>query len=284
MGCIQSGPQDNPFPHDGPSRRISALPGRWTSPAPLTAPDLDRRRQAFWDTSSAQGGHPQMWQNLRLVCEALLVGDMDLANTILESTGCALPQANLAVAQNLLVYDATGALCALIVFALRLAPASPAKLPSLNSPPLHPSADDLPIWTWSTPANVISVEEANRLSAARRKESRVLAAPLSLRVRVAPTASSREQDIPLTGLSTSTPVDEFKAKLHEALLSGKFDQTGDAANKQPNVWGGARGGLPPPRQRLMYRGRELVDGSLGQGGVVEDGAILQVFVKGAYAT
>ena len=164
--------------------------------------------------------------------------------------------------------------------------------PSLPACTAHPHASprtpprthsyDLPIYLWSTPANVISQDEANRLAAARRKESRVAAAPLALRVRLAPTSASREQDVPLSGLSTATPVDEFKARLHEALLSGKFDQTSDASNKQPNVWGGARGGLPPPRQRLMYRGRELLDGTLGQGGVVEDGAIVQVFVKGAY--
>ena len=110
-----------------------------------------------------------------------------------------------------------------------------------------------------------------------------MAAPLSLRVRIGPSATTREQDVPLEGLSTATSVEAFKAKLHEELLSGRFDQPMEANNRQPNKWA-QRGGLPPARCRLLFRGRELLDGALGQHGVAEEGGgappIVQVFIKG----
>ena len=161
--------------------------------------------------------------------------------------------------------------------------------PPLTQPfPLNPTPPrsflhsyELPLYVWSTPANVISEGEASRIAESRRKESRVAAAPLSLRVRIGPSATSREQDVPLVGLSTATTVEAFKAQLHEELLSGRFDQQADAATKTPNVW--RQKGLPPARCRLMFRGRELVDGALGQHGVAEDGGgappIVQVFIK-----
>jgi hypothetical protein len=125
MGCTQSREIDPDAGHHHVARaaptfgggvprgsRITSLPAPWRSPESLTAAALERKRQTFWDTGT-QGGHPQMWQNLKLASEALLVFDLELANTILESTGCVCPQPNLTRAPSLPVYDATGALCVL---------------------------------------------------------------------------------------------------------------------------------------------------------------------------
>ena len=202
------------------------MPGSWRTPGiGLTLADLQARREQFWDTVH---GHPVMWANLKLVCQALLAGDVELAGTILDSTGMRPQRANLVDQAALCVYDATGVLY------------------------------EMPRLVWSTPANLLSVEEAAAALAASsgggsgggRRRQAAPSTPIAIKVRLAPSASSCEQDIPLDA-STGTNVEQLRVMLHEALLSGRFDMA-DVTIKRPNVWS-KKGGLPPARQRLMYR-------------------------------
>jgi hypothetical protein len=232
MGCGASSEGGSVGSFDGGGLRLP-LPGSWRIPGPgLSLADLQNRRVTFWDTRPAQGGHPQMWANLKLVCDALLTGDTELAGTILDSTGARAQRSDLVQLQTFHVYDATGVLY------------------------------EMPRLVWSTPANILSNEEAAAAAQAaslsssggggsRRRAPGTPATPIALRVRLAPSPSTCEQDIPLDATS-ATSVEELRRSLHELLLSGKHDMKPDVSIKKPNVWS-ARGGLPPARQRLMYR-------------------------------
>jgi hypothetical protein len=43
--------------------------------------------QTFWETNPKVQGNPRVWEALRVACEALLAGDVELCNTILEVRG-----------------------------------------------------------------------------------------------------------------------------------------------------------------------------------------------------
>lgn len=238
---------------DPNNRRIHRVPppNSWKMEgAGMTQAELERRRTQFWD--SCVSGRAIVWQNLRLVCEALLNYDTELASSIVDASGCRAPRGDLTNALSLLVFDALGA------------------------------SYELPRFVWSTPANIISEAEAAALAAKARASSRnganVAAVELAVRMRLAPSASSCEQDVTLTVKNTST-VDELKQRLHDALLSGAHDQKRDENTRKPNVWSAK--GLPPARQRVMFRGRELRDGTqqLHECAGMEAGAILQVFIR-----
>lgn len=222
MGCGSS----HEIADYGGDSRISRipLPGSWSMPPPgITQDDLSHRRVQFWETRVS--GHPQMWNNLRLVCDGLLSGDIELASTVLDSTGMRVPRGDLQLAPSLVVYDSMGV------------------------------QYDVPRYVWSTPSNIISNEAAAAAiaaaSASNKKKSSVPLAPISIKVRLAPSRATCEQDITLS-LNNLTSVEELKTGLHTALNSGQFDMKPDASIKKPNVWS-ERGGLPASRQRLMYR-------------------------------
>ena len=198
----------------------------------LTLQDLSLRRQTFWETRVS--GHPQMWNNLKLVCEALLVGDVELGGTILDSTGMRVQRLDLVNQQTLGVYDATGVLY------------------------------EMPRFVWSTPANILSAAEAAAAAVAEASGSRsgggsssgggrrrLPTTSIALKIRLASSATTCDQDVPLE-LTAGTTVADLKASLHAVLLSGSFDMKADGAITKPNKWS-TRGGLPPARQRLMYR-------------------------------
>jgi len=207
--------------------RVTRLPhpGSWLlTPGPgVTQEELQGRRVQFWETRVS--GHPQMWNNLRLVCEGLLAGDIELASTVLDSTGMRVPQGNLTQAPSLVVYDSMGA------------------------------QYDIPRFVWSTPGNVISAEAAAAAAAtaaaSSRRKANIPSAPLSLKMRLAPSRATCEQDVPLA-LTTRTTVEEVKNLLHDTLMGGTFDMKPDASIKKPNVWS-EKGGLPPAKQRIMFR-------------------------------
>lgn len=207
--------------------RVTRLPhpGSWLlTPGPgVTQEELQGRRVQFWETRVS--GHPQMWNNLRLVCEGLLAGDIELASTVLDSTGMRVPQGNLTQAPSLVVYDSMGA------------------------------QYDIPRFVWSTPGNVISAEAAAAAAAtaaaSSRRKANIPSAPLSLKMRLAPSRATCEQDVPLA-LTTRTTVEEVKNLLHDTLMGGTFDMKPDASIKKPNVWS-EKGGLPPTKQRIMFR-------------------------------
>lgn len=84
------------------------------------------------------------------------------------------------------------------------------------------------------------------------------------------------QDIKIE-VASNTTVKDVKRLLHEKLQSGTCDQTADTSNTKPNKW--IDRGLPPSRQRLIFRGRELPDGNHMQEAGVQTGAFLQIFVR-----
>lgn len=231
-------------------------------PAHLT-PCLRRRRSAtFWETTSS--GRPVVWSNLRVAAEAMINGDYELASTVLDAADIRVPHADLTLA-----YDALGA------------------------------RYEVPRHVYSNPTNILSDEEFQRLSSggglnAGGKGSRGVGggggggggAPrefggpqveLPLTLRICATQASNEQDVRLAARSGDS-VGGVKLSLHAHLCAGGADQAPDASVPRPNVW--SRGGLPPARQRLMFRGRELGDDVfLWDAGLRPDGATLQVFVR-----
>lgn len=184
--------------------------------------DLSFRRGAFWDTSSASG-RVAVWQALRVACDALLLGDVELASSIIESSDLVVPRGDLAMATSLLVYDSLGA------------------------------AYEIPRFVYSTPGNIVSADEF----AARAAAQRPAADPnrpvvlLEVTLRLASTGVTREQDVKLSGIPSNTSVATLSNLLDSALAGGKHDIPPEATNPKPNVWAGR--GLPAARQRIMFR-------------------------------
>ena len=150
-----------------------------------------------------------------------------------------------------------------------------------------------PRWAFSTPAGVVSDDEFRRASAragARRGEYSGPPGELpGLVCRISATGASGEQDVrlgsggcggaaPGGALSNGSTVLALKAALQATLLSGRADQAADANTPHPNRWA-ASGGLPPARQRIMFRGRELADDAFLHDAGLTQGAVLQVFVR-----
>jgi len=63
---------------------------------------MDRRREEFWHTRTS--GSPHVWSMLRMAAEAMLGGEVDTANAIVEAGGVMTPNGTLA-----LCYDELGA-------------------------------------------------------------------------------------------------------------------------------------------------------------------------------
>ncbi|KND03032.1 uncharacterized protein SPPG_02101 [Spizellomyces punctatus DAOM BR117] len=64
----------------------------WSSETPMTRTELQRQRDAFWDTQPAYSGRPEIWQALRAACES---PSMDLAQAIVDSANITVPTGNL---------------------------------------------------------------------------------------------------------------------------------------------------------------------------------------------
>jgi hypothetical protein len=171
----------------------------------------------------------------------MLQGNIELANTLLDAADIRVPNADLSVC-----YDSLGQLY------------------------------QVPRYAYTTPTNVVTDEEAAAMTAKTRKEHVGPIVELPLILRVSASATHREQDIRLT-VRSDTTVGELKGSLHAHLSTGTSDQVGDANNTQPNKWAGK--GLPPARQRVMFRGKELKDGAHMQELGVSGGSYVQVFVR-----
>ncbi len=224
MGCASSSMDaevhaaDSADPHN---RHLTRLPAPWKWPGELTANDLANRRSAFWDTAGATGRNV-VWQTLHITCDALLLGDVELASSIIVAGGLTVPRGDLSSAGSLLAYDHLGA------------------------------AYEVPRFLFSTPANVLSPAEAAARAAARRPlhDPQRPCVPLDVTVRLAATGVTQEQDVKLSLGSTSSVAD-LAAALDAALASGSYDLPIEETVKKPNVWMGK--GLPADRQRLMFR-------------------------------
>ncbi len=204
--------------------------------------DLATKREVFWETRTT--GSAIIWQNLKLACESMINHDMELATSVLQAVG-------LRTGGDLShVYDTLG------------------------------NAYQIPKYCFSTPSNVISDAAAAIALASRRSlphQGSVL--PLDIILRLSQNGSaSREQDICLAPgvCKSSTTAEQLKEALHEALARGSHDITPDECNPRPNIWKG--GGLPPLRQKLLFRGRIIENQSHMQEAGVKSGDIVQVFV------
>lgn len=209
------------------------------------------KRASFWETATS--GRPLTWSNLKLAAEAMVAGDYELASTVLDAADIRVPHADLSVA-----YDGLG------------------------------NRYELPRHIYSNPTNILSDEDFQKqLGGGRgsRTGPREFSGPqmdIPLILRICGTQTSNEQDIRLPARSSVT-MGGVKQALHEHLKAGKGDQPKDASVPRPNVWS-ASGGLPPARQRMMWRGREMADDVfLYDAGLRAEGATLQVFVRPAPA-
>ena len=193
-------------------------------------------------------GNSTVLGSLKLAAEAALQGDLELANSVLDAVGARVPFYDLSV-----VYDERGAMY------------------------------QLPRFTYSTPTNILSEEELRKRlgggagSSTKRRGHVGAATPLEVTLRVSASTGKLEQDVKLT-VASDTSVGELKSALHATLMSGACDVAASAQSR-PNAWKGV--GLPPPRQRVFLRGRELADDAIMQecGGGSGGGSMFQVFVR-----
>jgi hypothetical protein len=235
-GGLVAGPTGNPQ-----NRRVKP-PLPWAvDGAPLSVSSLQLKRATFWETAVAGSGRRMVWENLKVVAEAMLAGDIPLANSVLEAADLRVPHGDLSV-----VYDALGQLY------------------------------QLPRYVYSTPTNVLSDEQAAAILASSRKEHVGPVVELPITLRLSPSTTTCEQDIKMS-VKSNALAKEVKASLHDMLVSGKCDQTEDASVRRPNRWGGA--GLPAHRQRLMRNGRELGDEQHMQECGIAANSLIQVFIR-----
>jgi len=207
---------------------------------PHTATQLAMKRQTFWESRTS--GNATVWMNLRLAAEALLEANVELAETVLDASELRLTHPDLSFC-----YDASGA------------------------------SYEVPPWVFRNPSNMVSEDDMRKLTHSSKKSHVGPVQMLPLTMRLSAGATSLEQDVKLELASDLTGAG-VKAQLHAWLLSGKADQTPDPSTPKPNVWS-ARGGLPPSRMRLIFRGRIIDDDVYLQEANVKAGDILQVFVR-----
>lgn len=221
--------------------------GRFRTPAPydleggpFTESQLAMKRAAFWETQTS--GRREVWDNLRVVCESLLAGNGELAATVIDSADIRVPGGDLSC-----VYDALGA------------------------------SYLLPRYLYASPRNIISERDMATMAGSRR--TRAHDGPVidvAVTMRLSASGSTMEQDVKMT-LRSDNSASDVKRQLHEYLASGAADQVKDATTPRPNIWRGR--GLPPQRQRLMFRGREMGPDVLVQEAGIAAGAFIQVFVR-----
>ena len=162
---------------------------------------------------SQSSGAAIVWSNLRVAAEALLAGDVELATTVLDAADIR-PQGDLSLS-----YDSTG------------------------------RSYQLPRWVYSSPTNLLSEADMARLTASRHRDHVGPVTEIPVICRMSASGKMLEQDIKLT-VKSSTTVAELKARLHSLLASGEADLAATPGSR-PNQWRGI--GLPPVRQRIMYR-------------------------------
>jgi hypothetical protein len=235
-----------------PTNRRVRLPPSWAVSETVSITSLSNKRATFWETAPASGGQRTVWDNLKMCAEVMVNGDMELASSLLAAADLRVPHGDLSV-----VYDSQGRLY------------------------------EVPRYAYSNPSNLVTDEEASAALAARAAKGAshvgdVLTLAILLRVSPSGAVSSRsggnsEQDVKLE-VRTDMRVGALKQLLHATLTSGERDQVGGEGMGRPNLWKGK--GLPPARQRLMFRGRELRDEAhMQECGVTEAGSVLQVFAR-----
>ncbi|KAJ3129983.1 Ubiquitin domain-containing protein 2 [Nowakowskiella sp. JEL0407] len=64
----------------------------YTHPTPLSRTELSSLRDAFWDTSPAYSGKPEIWQALKIACEC---PEISSAQTYIDTASISVPTGNL---------------------------------------------------------------------------------------------------------------------------------------------------------------------------------------------
>ncbi|KAL4855988.1 Ubiquitin domain-containing protein 2 [Chlorella vulgaris] len=85
MGAVCCKPEDDELgdPTFGSTRVKSWKRSKWRTDEAITASQLQRMRDEFWDTEPHYGGNRVIWDTLKAACEA----DLETARTILDSAG-----------------------------------------------------------------------------------------------------------------------------------------------------------------------------------------------------
>ena len=264
MGCAASSPSSpsvavsnrqsdtrTPVTQQGPgnpsNRKVRPV-SPWEVQPPISDTELNLKRQSFWESQTT--GRPIVWQNIKVVAEAMLNNDFDLANTVLEAADIRVPYYDLS-----LCYDSYG------------------------------QSYQVPKYAFSTPYGVLKDVDANRMSSMAKKKQHVGEVThfnVVIRIAAGVKPPTQEQDITLPISSAQTSLD-IKTDLQSRLLSGEEDggnnkHDSSPKNTQCNQWSQISG-IPISRQRLLYRGRMLGDDVLAQELGLEEGFVLQLFIK-----
>ncbi|CAL8069497.1 unnamed protein product [Calicophoron daubneyi] len=119
-----------------PLRKISI---QWCSQFPLTASQLQRKRDEFWDTAPAFDGRIEIWNALKAAAEFLDQDDQEMAQAIIDGADIMLPTGTLCDC-----YDRLGTRYQLPLYVLSepsnlLQDEPPSEGPIISSPPLETS-------------------------------------------------------------------------------------------------------------------------------------------------
>jgi Ubiquitin-binding domain/Ubiquitin family len=234
-----------------PSNRKVRPVAPWELNPQISDTELTLKRQSFWDSQTT--GRSIVWQNIKIVAEAMLNNDFDLANTILEAADIRVPYYDLSVC-----YDSFGQMY------------------------------QVPKYAYSTPFGVLKDADATRISSMAKKKQHVgevVFYKVVVRIAAGVKPPTNEQDVELKISSAFTALD-IKKSLQEKLLSGEEDG-GNSSHSDSSPKGSASvinqwskiGGIPPLRQRLLYRGRVLADDIIAQELGLDEGFVLQLFIK-----
>mmetsp|Transcript_7906 Transcript_7906/g.7065 ORF Transcript_7906/g.7065 Transcript_7906/m.7065 type:complete len:250 (-) Transcript_7906:125-874(-) len=202
--------------------RALELPSPYKYGRMIQKDELDRLREEYWSTRVE--GNGIMWQALRSASEALIIGDLSLANAIIEASNIGTPNGSLE-----LCYDELG------------------------------QQYNIPQYCFTTP-----LELTNQLSTSSKKLSikGIInvenSKDIKIRVRVNPGDINAVFDI-----STGDTILDLKKVLydHSVQSNGKIPICEDY------------------RQRVMFMGKELLNGQTIQSAGVDESRVVQIFVK-----
>lgn len=79
----------------GKNKPLRQLSVRWCSQHPLTASQLQRKREEFWDTAPAFDGRVEIWNALKAAAQFLERDDREMAQAIIDGADIILPTGTL---------------------------------------------------------------------------------------------------------------------------------------------------------------------------------------------
>lgn len=208
---------------DKKSRKPSLTdPELWKPESPLTQSDLSNLRAEFWHTSGsgAYGGNKVYWDALQESCQALLDGDLALADSIIKAANLKPQNHSLSLS-----FDAKG------------------------------NEFRIPPYCYSRPTRLmncaIDAPQDSRLEIGTAAESSQESKPTVVRIRVRVAPSGR--DVVVTNVSTLDSFLTLKREI-QAQLASIASSTQESIITTTEVAGMD---VPPTRQRLFFVGKEI---------------------------